>query len=109
MLKKFNFIIFLVLISNMASSEVVYLHVDGLSAKNIKEFQASMDSQDGIKYLGYCTDLSVAQLDINRTIQPDDSKLFIQLRKLGFDKIQIKTPVSEEMFLLNCKNFEPRK
>ena len=96
-------------ISISAFAEVVYIHVEGLTSKDLKSFQSKLDQQNGLKYLGYCQDLSVVLIDINRTPLPDNEALYIFLKKNGYDKIEIKSSVSQELFFQHCNNFEPRQ
>jgi hypothetical protein len=101
--------ILLIVSVQVASSEVIYVYIPDLSSKNIKDLQVSLDQINGLKYFGYCTDISVAKIDIDRTIHPNDSVLLLELKKLSFESIAIKSPVSEERFMSNCNHFEQRK
>ena len=98
-----------ILISTSAFAEVVFLHVEGLTQKDIKSFQNKLDQQNGLKYLGYCQDLSIVLIDINRASHPNNEALFLFLRKNGYEKIEIKSSVGQELFFQHCNNFEPRQ
>ena len=88
---------------------MLYIHVGGLTLKDLKSFQNNLEQQDGLKYIGYCQDLSVVLIDINRATLPDNEALFLFFKKNGFETIEVKTPISQELFFQHCNHFEPRQ
>ena len=92
-----------------SAPEYLYVYLPSLSTKNLKDFQQVSDQWNGIKFLGFCHDLSVAQFYIDRSTNPTDSALFSQFKKNGIVDFEIKNSVLKAQFEEHCTHFEPRQ
>jgi hypothetical protein len=90
------------------NNESVLVNVVGLSPKNLDSFQAQADTWTGIHYLGFCVDMNVAQFMVDRRVVATDSSFANILRSAGYAQFNFKTPVPANLFMRECKQFEPR-
>ena len=92
---------------SLPSGDIIYVHVRGLGSKNLNEFQQKADTWNGVHYLGYCHNLSVAKFSIDRKAVKSDSIFSNLVSGAGYDCI-IKSSLTEELFQQECNQFEPR-